>query len=96
MGQYIGISMVLNPLKRREISYSLPEMRSCGFFLDLSGSRNRIATEMIGRKKPIMNQVINGLPSVFARFPEMVGNTVNAEINMDVRKRRPMRNGFRL
>ena len=60
------------------------------FFSDLSGSRKRIKTEMIGRNNPITNQVLNGLPIRRARLPEIIGNTVSADRNMDVRKSRPI------
>jgi hypothetical protein len=60
------------------------------FFSDLSGRKKRIKMVRIGRKKPMMNQVLKGRPIRWARFPAIVGKMVSAENSIEVRKSMPM------
>ena len=61
---------------------------------DLSGRKKRIKTETMGRKNPIINQVLKERPIRLARFPAMVGKIVRAEKAIELRSRIPMKNKY--
>jgi hypothetical protein len=56
--------------------------------------KKRIKIERIGRKKPMINQVLKDRPIRLARFPAIVGKMVSAENSIEVRKRIPIKPAY--